>query len=152
MPEHFKSSNWKLNWNFYDRHQAELEEENELGHRRAMAFSFSNKADPYMHNGLGWATRRIRIVCAHLTDNGPHRHTPILLQTLHINTVIMRFAFVKFPSGPVFGGRWSGVGAVMAFRHIKCWHDWNSRLTWLTVLWGPFGHFCSVVRCWSKMG
>lgn len=150
MPEHFKSSNWKLNWNFYDRHQAELEKENELGRRRAMAFSFSNKAVPYMHNSLRWATGRIRIVCAHLTDNGPHRHTPILWQALHINTVIMRFAFVKFPSGPVFGGR--GLGRLWPF-DILCvdMTEIHASLD-LRCFWGPFGCSCSVVRCWSKMG
>jgi len=46
---HFNSSNWKLNWNFYDRHQ-EAEAEAQL-------------------NTIAWPKGRMCIVCAHLTDS-----------------------------------------------------------------------------------
>jgi len=60
MAEHFKSSNWKLNWNFYDRHQAESEDLGSIGHGL-------DKPTQCQPAGLTW---RMRIVCAHLTDNG----------------------------------------------------------------------------------
>jgi len=106
--EHFKSSNWKLNWNFYDRHQ-DLASPHSHSHSPADTM-------PVSQVGLTW---RMRIVCAHLTKQSQHIHIPsnIPLYPLHINTLIMRFAFVKFPPGPVF---WVFIRGPSAYYALTC--------------------------------